>query len=431
MIRGRGGEAADTAPLGRSFWNLWVASALSNLGDGVFRVALPLLAVRLTTSPSLVAGVTFAARLPWVLFALQAGALSDRLDRRRTMRAVNLLRVVVIGGLAAMVALDAADLPLLYAVAFVLGLGETLFDTSSQSILPALVSREQLSRANGRLYAAELSMNELVGQPLGGYLAGVAFVLAFSGSALVYLVAAGALTLVAGSFRPADGRGKLRAEIGEGLRFVWHHRLLRTLGLVLGGLSFGYGAGIAVLPLYAVAPGPMGLSELGFGVLLTAGAVGGVAGSFLVRPAERFFGRSRLLALAILVGSAWFLTAALTAKPWAVGAAALATGVASVAWNVVTLSFRQSVTPDHILGRANAVYRLLGWGTLPLGAAAGGLLGEVAGLRWVFAAAALINVALLVPTMRVLTEEAIAAAETTAGKATEHSFGEKLERRTE
>ncbi len=431
MTRGIRGQAAQDAPLGRSFWTLWAASALSNLGDGVFRVALPLLAVRLTPSPGLVAGVTFAARLPWVLFALHAGALSDRLDRRRTMRAVNLLRVGVIGGLAAIVALDAADLPLLYAVAFVLGIGETLFDTSSQSILPALVSREQLSRANGRLYAAELSMNELVGQPLGGLLAGVAFVLAFSGSALVYLIAAGALTLLAGSFRPVDGPGKLRVEIAEGLRFVWRHRLLRTLGLVLGGLSFGYGAGIAVLPLYAVAPGPMGLSELGFGLLLAAGAVGGVAGSFLVRPAERFLGRSYVLALSILVGSAWFVTAALTANAWAVGAAALVTGVASVIWNVVTLSFRQSLTPDHLLGRANAVYRLLGWGTLPLGAAAGGLLGEVAGLRMVFAAAAVINVALLVPTMRTLTKEAIAAAETAPGTTTVHGSGEKLERSTE
>ena len=386
MSRGRGGEA-DELPLGANYWKLWVASAFSNLADGLFRVALPLLAVRLTVSPGLVAGVTLAARLPWVLLALHAGAISDRLDRRRTMAWVNLVRVFVIGGLALAVAADAANLPLLYAAAFVLGIGEVLFDTSSQSILPAVVSRPQLSRANGRLYAAELTTNEFVGQPLGGYLAGLALVLPFSGSAVAYLLAAAALALLAGSFRPARQRGAtMRAEIAEGLRFVWRHRLLRTLGLLLGALSFGYGAAIAVFPLYAVAPGPMGLSELGFGVLLTAGAAGGLGGSFLVRPAERLLGRSRLLALSVLVGAAWFLTAALTTNPWAVGAAALATGVASVMWNVVTVSFRQSVTPNHLLGRVNAAYRLLGWGTLPLGAAAGGLVGEAAGLPAVFAA---------------------------------------------
>jgi len=160
--------------LGGQFRRLWVASALSNLADGVFQVALPLLAVTLTKSPALVAGVALAQRLPWLVMALPAGALADRLDRRRTMVRVDALRVIVMGALAAAVGLDAASMPVLYAAAVVLGVGETLFDTAAQSILPSLVDRSQLSAANGRLQAVELTANQFVGPPLGGVLAAAA-----------------------------------------------------------------------------------------------------------------------------------------------------------------------------------------------------------------------------------------------------------------
>src|SRR4029453_2561076 len=141
--------------LGASFHRLWGASALSNLADGIFAVALPLLATDLTRSPGVVAGVAFAQRLPWLLFALVAGALADRLDRRRTMINVELLGMVVIGAVAVLVALDVASIPMLYVAAAVLGVGETLYDTAAQSAITAVVGKDDLSRANGRLYAAE------------------------------------------------------------------------------------------------------------------------------------------------------------------------------------------------------------------------------------------------------------------------------------
>src|SRR5215208_4415496 len=182
--------------LGANYWKLWASSAASNLADGVFWIAFPLLAVRLTDSPVLIAGVAVVGRLPWLVFVLVAGALADRLDRRRTMVAVALLRtaIALAIGLAVMTGTD--TLLMLYVAAFALGVGETLFDTAAQSIMPSIVDRDDLSKANGRLYAVELTMNQFVGPPLGGLLAGLAIGFAFVSSAVAFALAAVALVLL-------------------------------------------------------------------------------------------------------------------------------------------------------------------------------------------------------------------------------------------
>ena len=398
--------------LGAGYRKLWSASALSNLADGVFQVALPLMALRLTRSPGAIAGVAVAGRLPWLLFALQAGALADRLDRRRTMLLVNIGRAVVIGILAALVAADAASLPVLYLVALVLGFGETLFDTAAQSIMPALVERDDLRKANGRLYAAELSMNHFVGPPLGGALAGVAIALAFAGSAAAYACAAILLALLVGSFRPArtGPPTRLRADIAEGARFLFRHRLLRTLAVMVGVMNLVEIGVFAVLPLYAVGPGPLGLSEAGYGVLLTTSAVGSLAGSLLADRFERRVGRSRMLWIAVVGSGFPSIVMALSSSPWAVGAGWVFGGFTVIGWNVITVSLRQRIVPDHLLGRVNAGYRLVAWGTMPIGAALGGLLAEVAGIRSVFWLAAAGHLVLLA-FRRVITDEAMDAAE--------------------
>src|SRR5215213_1788123 len=186
--------------LGANYWKLWASSAASNLADGVFWIAFPLLAIRLTDSPALIAGVAVVGRLPWLVFVLVAGALADRLDRRRTMVGVSILRTVIALVIGAAVVAGVDSLILLYVAAFVLGVGETLFDTAAQSVMPSVVERDDLSKANGRLYAVELTMNQFVGPPLGGLLAGLAIGLAFVSSAVAFALAAVALVLLTGSF---------------------------------------------------------------------------------------------------------------------------------------------------------------------------------------------------------------------------------------
>jgi MFS family permease len=400
--------------LGANFHKALVASGFANLADGVFWVALPLLAVQLTRSPVLIAGVTVAARLPWLL-APVAGALADRMDRRQAMVRVNLVRTVLLGGLALAVAADLATLPMLYAVAVALGVAETLFDTSAQSLLPALVARDDLTVANSRLYAVELVANTFVGPPLGGLLAAAGLGLALGVPAAAYLVGAGCLALIVGSFRAVGagpaGSTRLRDDIAEGARFVWRHPVLRPLAIMLGMGNMAFTAFFSVFVLYVVAPGPMGLSEAGFGILTATIGVGSLLGTWLAVPAERRLGRVRTLVVSVVLSTASLLVPILTTSPVLVGASLAVSGVSVVLWNVVTVSLRQRITPDRLLGRMNASYRLVGWGTMPLGALVGGVLAEALGLRGAFLAAAAIYFATLAG-FRVVTEEAIAAAET-------------------
>ena len=399
--------------LGRNFAKAMVASGFANLADGVLWVALPLLAVRLTRSPLLIAGVTVAARLPWLL-APVAGAFADRLDRRQSMLRVNLVRFVLLGGLALAVAVDLATLPMLYAVAVLLGVGETLFDTSAQSLLPAIVPREELTAANSRLFAVELVANTFVGPPLGGLLAAAGLALALGVPAAAYLVGAGCLALVVGSFRAAGagpaGSTRLRDDIAEGARFVWRHPVLRPLAIMLGVQNMAFSAAFSVFVLFAVDPGPMGLSKAGYGVLTATIGVGSLLGSWLAVPVERRLGRVRTLVLSILLNGITLVVPVVTALPLPIGAAMLAGGAGIVFWNVITVSLRQRITPDRLLGRMNASYRLVGWGTMPLGAALGGVLAEALGLRGAFVVAALVTFAVLIG-FRYVTEEAIAGAE--------------------
>lgn len=395
------------------FSRLVVSSGLSNLADGVFVVALPLVTLTVTRDPAAFAAVTFVYRLPWLLFALPAGALADRLDRRRTMVLVNVGRAVLLGGLGAAVALDVHGLALLYVVGFALGMGETLFDTSAQSIVPNVVGKDRLTRANGRLYAVELTTNQFVGPPLGGLLVAVGAWLALGASAAAYALGGAVLLLVTGSFRTqrTGPPTRLRTDIAEGVRYLMAHRVLRTLALCTGLSNLASTALFAVLPLYAVSPGPMGLSEPAFGLLLVASAIGSLAATVVSERIIGALGRARTLLWSMVIPIWLPLAPAITptVAPFAIGLALA--GFWWMTWNVITVSLRQRIAPDHLLGRVNAGYRLLAWGTMPLGAALGGAAGSVFGVRGVFWTSAALMVACIPLLIRVVTDEAIDAAE--------------------
>jgi len=402
----------NRAPLGASYWKLWASSGLSNLADGVFKIALPLLAIQLTQSPTLIAGLTVAATLPWLLFALTAGALADRLDRRKLMLWANLSRAMLPALLVAVVLLDWGSIWALYVVALMVGVAETLYDTSAQSILPQVVHRDQLSRANGRLYAVELTANQFVGPPLGGLLVALGVVAGLAVPAALWLAAVGGLFLVPGAFgTERERKTTLRTDIGEGLRFLWNQKILRTLAVMTGVFNFASSAAFAVLVLFAVGPASeMKLSEVGFGLLLTTSALGAFVGSLIAERVEAKLGRSKSLMLTIF-GAALFVGApAVTDNPYILGPLFFVGGVLIVLWNVITVSLRQRISPNRLLGRVNSAYRLLAWGTMPLGAAAGGLLAQWLGLQVMFGIMGVLTLALLTM-MPILTDKAIAAAD--------------------
>ncbi len=399
---------AEKVRLGSGYRKVFAASVVSNLGDGVAQVGYPWLASAVTRNPALVAGVVVAQRLPWLLFTLPAGVITDRVDRRKAMIAMDVLRSALTAGVAIAVLALGDGLPspdqvdsiegtrfglyaIVVAASLLLGCAEVLRDNSAQTILPALVPTDQLERANGRMWSAEQVANEFVGPPLGSALLAGAFALPFLLDAGSFAVAAGLMALVAGEFRsrpaPApDGddapaeRTSWTTDLKEGVRWLWHHRLLRTLAITLGALNAIGAMQLGTLVLFAQEV--LDTSPVQFALLMMGGAVGGVVGGFLAAPIKAALGSGPTLWLTLIVGIVVPLIVGTTSTWWLVPIVFVFFGIASVAWNVITVSLRQTIIPDHLLGRVNSVYRFFGWGMMPIGTAIGGLVVLVAEGPW-------------------------------------------------
>lgn len=411
------------SPLGRRFSWLLTASGLSNLADGLLKVLVPLLAVQVTSSPVLVAAVAASFRLPWLVTAIPAGVLVDRLDRKRAMVVANLVRALAVGMLCLGWATGRESILLLVVIALTAGVAETVYDSAAPALLPMIVRRNDLTRANSRLFAVELTANEFVGPPLGGLLIAAGAALSLATPTAAWLVAVGLLLLgVRGNFRAdqsAQSASTWCRETLVGLRYLWQHDVLRVFALVVGIFNFCSQAVYALLVLYVVGPdSKMAPDGTAYGLILAAGAAGSVLGFLLVAERiERRWGRARAITLAILIAGLALAAPSTTTNPWLIGGAVFIGGIANATFNVVTVSLRQRIIPMRLLGRVSSGFRLLAWGTGPLGAVAGGLAAEAVGLRPVFAAAGVVAAGLVIPVYR-LTDRRLDRAEL-AGDQTE------------
>ena len=326
-------------------------------------------------------------------------------------------RVVLMSGLALAVVGNVATIWLLYLVAFVLGCFETMFDTAASSMLPNVVGKDKVVAANSRLNAVELTMNAFVGPPLGGFLASIAIAGAFGTAAAGYLGALLCLLTLTGSFRPVrEGPpASIASEIRDGMTYLWHHRLLRTMAFVVGPMNLASTAVFAILVLYVVAPGPLGLDGVGFGLLTTSIAVGTVIGTLLASRIEKLLGRANLFVACILSLLVTDLVWIVIPQPILIGIVLAVSCSVGGAFNVVFGSIRQRIVPNHLLGRVMASFRVISWGSLPIGALLGGIIGQTFGLTAVFIAAAVIHIGLL-PSRLILTNEFMAQVEAHAAE---------------
>ena len=376
--------------------------------------ALPLLAASLTRDPALISGITLTSFLPWFLLSLLSGALVDRIDRRRAMGVANVLRAGLVASLGIAVMVDVATIYLLYAIGFLMGSAETVFDNASQAILPSLVRRDQLEKANGRLYAAEIVTNQFAGPPLGGFLFAAAAAMPFFVDSATFAISALLVLSFTGNFRGGkEGsirESTIRQDIVEGLRWLWGHRLIRTFAIMLGVWNGISTAGQAIFVLFALEI--LGLDELGFGLVLSAITAGSLVGS-IVAPRLSKLGAGKTLIAQVFLGALSALGIAVTSNPIVVAAMLVVSGVTIVVWNVITVSLRQSIIPDHLLGRVNSVYRLMGWGSMPIGAAVGGFLADGFGLRAPFFVESAVLFAMALAAVPVINDRTIREARAT------------------
>lgn len=401
--------------LGAPFWRLWTASTISAVGDGLTFVALPLLAARLTRDPAQVALVQAAEHSSWLLLGLVSGALADRWDRLRIMAVTDLVRSALFGAFAVAVVGGYVTLPLLAAFAFLVGLFGVMNLNAASAFLPAVVRRERLETANSWLQVGMTVPSTMIGPPLGGVLFVAAVSLPFTVDAVSFLVSG----LIVLSLRTRVQRAPrtaapppLRAALAEGVRFLWGSTVLRTLCLLLAVFNGVSAAVMGVLVLFATET--LGLSERGYGVLLVVFAVGGLAGMATVSRVRRVLGTSGVVVLVLAVQAVAMLATGLAPSVPVMVAGSVLAGATSGMWNVATISLRQRIVPDALLGRVTSAYRLVAFAAMPVGAALGGLLARAYGLASPFTVAGVLLAGCTVAALRWLPPSAIAAAEASA-----------------
>jgi MFS family permease len=397
------------------FARLWTANVFSNLGDGLYQFALPLLALDLTRSPSLVSGVTLMLTLAWPVFGLHAGSIVDRFEHRNVLLGVGVLRMVTLGALTVALATETLTLPMLYVAALALGVGETLADTALVALVPSTVVRDRLDWANGRITAGQTVTNQFLGPPLAGGLLAIGSAVVTGVATGVYAVAAvvlGTLTRVAPAGSAAAGpadEAKAGWGVTEGFRYLWSHGTIRKLTLLTAGMNLWWAAWYGLFALHAVAPGPLGLQPPAYGAMLVAMAIGGIVGSLVAAPLSRRVGIKATLVLDFVGTTLLVGVPALTTNPWLVAAGNVVAGVGSAMWIVLVGSIRQRLTPAALLGRLYSASRLIGVGVLPIGAGLGGLAAEVVGIEAVFGFGAIVTLVLLAAFVATVREEELAA----------------------
>ncbi|GAA2344144.1 MFS transporter [Streptomyces cuspidosporus] len=402
-----GGQARQ-APLAwrGGFGRLWGAAVVSRFGDALRGAALPLLAVSLTDSPVLVSLVTVCGFLPWLLFGLLGGAIADRVDQRRAMWAVDAARGALMAAFAVAVWLGHATIGLLLALAFALTTLQTLFDNAATALLPSVVPREALSRANARLMTGQEVMGRFVGAPLVPVALGLGAAVPYAADAVTYLAAAALVASLGGGARAerreprAPGR-TIRKDMAEGVRVLWRDRLLRALCVSTTLCNVGIGALIATLVLHVT--GWLGAGDAGYAAVITVYGIGSVAGGLVAaRVAERLGRAPTIMVCGIAQIAALLALGTIRALPAAMAALGVF-GLAGIIWNVTEVTMMQQRSPAEMLGRVSAAFRTLSIAGSPLGALLGGVIAAAWGLNTpALAAAALFagGLVALVPGMR-------------------------------
>lgn len=369
------------------------ASGLSNLADGIAVVVWAWVASLLSRDPLLIALMPVALRLPWFLLALPAGIITDRVDRRHLILAMDIIRTVVFC-IAAFVIWSALPLQnpadkgtatpglflALVGCALLVGSAEVFRDNAAQTILPALVPGDQLERANGRLWSVELVGNALLGPALGAFLLTAAIWIPFALNAIAFAAAAFLIFRLNGSFnsnRGSDTR-HFRRELTQGLVFLRDAPLLRHLAVITGVWNLLHQMVVIALVLHVQEN--LGLAAWGYGLILAAGAVGGIAGGFVAERIVKWVGPGSAAQWMTLASAVAFFAMPFAPNGFVLALVLMVFEFTGIVWNTVSVSYRQRTIPNELLGRVNSVYRLLAWGTMPIGLLLSGLIVSVAEL---------------------------------------------------
>jgi MFS family permease len=351
-----------------------------NLGDGALLAAGPLLVTTVTREPFAVAMAVFLQQLPWVVLGVPAGALIDRVDRRRLSVVVNLARAVVLAVLAFTVMTGTVNLAVILIAMFLIGTAEAFADIASSALVATRVPKEHLGVANARWSGTAIFTNQLAGPPLGALLFAAGMALPFALDAICALAGAALIARIAPWKAPttAAPATHIRREIWEGMRWLWRHPPVRTLALTIFAFNVTFGAAMSVFVL--LAKERLGLDDVGFGLLITVGAIGGLIGSTGYPWLERRFSLATLMRAGLLLETATHLVLAMTTSALIAAATMTLFGIHAVVWGTTSTTVRQRAVPGSLMGRVTSVYMLGNVGGSALGSVVGGVLAQQFGI---------------------------------------------------
>lgn len=373
--------------LGTSFRWLVLSSWVSNIGDGLMLAAGPLLVASQTREPVLVAGAAVAQQLPWLLFGLVAGALADRLDRRVLVIAMNALRAALLAALCVVIYTGHVNVWLVMLALFLHGTAEVFADTTSGTLTPMLVDKADLGIANARIMAGFLTANQLVGPAVGAALFAVGMAMPFTVQAICVAFAVLLISRIAtpkGAVREHIDT-HVRQHIVEGVRWLASNGPVRALALVIVAFNVTWAAPWSVLVLWTQER--VGIDEVGFGLLTTASALGGLLGTFAYGRIEKRVPLARLMRTVLLCEVAFHLAMAVTTSPYAAYPLMFFFGAYAFVWGTLANSVRQRAVPTEFQGRVGSVYMLCVMGGMLIGSLLGGLIARQWGMTapWWFA----------------------------------------------
>jgi MFS family permease len=398
-----GGEAALSrladlvAPvrLGRHFRWLLASSWVTNLGDGITLAAGPLLVASQTHSPLAVAMAVLLQRLPWLMFGLYAGVVADRVSRRAIVLITGLVRVVILLLLTVSILTHRVDTVVVLAALFLLGVNETFGDTAAATLLPMLVGKHDLGIANSRSFTGVIVWNQLAGPPIGAALFAVGMALPFVSESVCVL--AGVLLITRVRLPPYPGPAqpaRVREDIREGWRWLWAHPAVRTLAVTIFAFNVTFGAAWSVLVLYARER--LGMGAIGFGLITTAMAVGGLLGTASYGWLERRVRLGVIMRAGLIIETLTHLALALTRWAWFALVVFVIFGAHAFIWGTTSTSVRQRAVPTEFQGRVGSVYLTGMVGGIVIGSAIGGVVASIGGVTapfwFAFAGSAIILV---------------------------------------
>ncbi|OIU86194.1 MFS transporter [Microbacterium sp. AR7-10] len=380
------GELIAPRRLGRDFRWLMSAAWTSNIGDGIALAASPLLIASMTSSPVLVASGAMLQFLPWLLFGLHAGAIADRVERRMLVMLAHGIRAVIVAALVVLLVTGTANIAIVLIVSFLYGTAEVFADTSTSTLLPMMVEPADLGVGNARLQAGFLVANQLAGPPLGAFLFAVGSFWPFLAQVLAVTVG---LVLVSRIARqpvpPRTDPTRVRHDIGQGLRWAWHTKPVRTLIVIILAFNVTWAAPWGILVLYATEH--LGMGPVGFGALTTASAVGGLLGTLSFGWLERHISFATIMKVCLTLEVLMHLAFALTTSGVVALVIMFGFGAYAFVWGTISTTVRQRLVPHELQGRVGSVNMVGVFGGMVIGQALGGLIAQAWGLTapWWFA----------------------------------------------